>query len=208
MSILVDEDTRVVVQGITGSAGSFHAKQCLEYGTQVVAGVTPGQGRADVRGQGADLRHRRAGGEGDRRATPRSSSCRRRSRPTRSSRRSTPGCALVVSITEGIPVLDMVKVKRVLQSGATTRLIGPNCPGIITPGAKCKIGIMPGHIHRPGHIGVVSRSGTLTYEAVCQLTNLGLGQSTCGRASAATRCTAPTSSTCSSCSTTTPRPTR
>ena len=176
MSILVNRSSRVVVQGITGGAGSFHAKQCMEYGTQIVAGVTPGRGGEKFEGQvpvfdtvteavqktGADVSLIFVPPPGAADAILEAADA---------------GCPLVICITEGIPVMDMVRVRRWLQ-GRPTRLIGPNCPGIITPGA-CKIGIMPGHIHRPGHIGVVSRSGTLTYEAVGQLTALGIGQSTC-----------------------------
>ncbi|HKQ69867.1 MAG TPA: succinate--CoA ligase subunit alpha [Polyangiaceae bacterium] len=176
MSILVNKDSRVVVQGITGGAGSFHAKQCLEYGTKIVAGVTPGRGGEKFEGKvpvfntvaqsvaatGADVSLIFVPPPGAADAILEAADA---------------GCNLVVCITEGIPVMDMVKVRRWLE-GKSTRLIGPNCPGIITPGA-CKMGIMPGHIHRPGNIGVVSRSGTLTYEAVGQLTALGIGQSTC-----------------------------
>ncbi len=175
MSIFVDKDTRVLVQGITGKEGSFHAKQCLAYGTQVVAGVTPGKGgqtmddvpvfntvEAAVKETGAnaslifvpppfgaDAVMEAADG----------------------------GVDLIVCITEGIPILDMVKVKHFL-SKKDCRLIGPNCPGIITP-EECKIGIMPGPIHKKGSVGVISRSGTLTYEVVDQLTKTGFGQSTC-----------------------------
>ncbi|HMI86650.1 MAG TPA: succinate--CoA ligase subunit alpha [Polyangiaceae bacterium] len=176
MSILVNRSSRVVVQGITGGAGSFHTRQCIEYGTQVVAGVTPGRGGEKFDGQvpvfdtvleavqktGADVSLIFVPPPGAADAILEAADA---------------GCPLVICITEGIPVMDMVRVRRWLQ-GRPTRLIGPNCPGIITPGA-CKMGIMPGHIHRPGHIGVVSRSGTLTYEAVGQLTALGIGQSTC-----------------------------
>jgi succinyl-CoA synthetase alpha subunit len=176
MSILVNRSSRVVVQGITGSAGSFHARQCIEYGTQIVAGVTPGRGGEKFDGQvpvfdtvaeavqktGADVSLIFVPPPGAADAILEAADA---------------GCPLVICITEGIPVMDMVRVRRWLQ-GRPTRLIGPNCPGVITPGA-CKIGIMPGHIHQPGHIGVVSRSGTLTYEAVGQLTALGIGQSTC-----------------------------
>jgi succinyl-CoA synthetase alpha subunit len=176
MSILVNRSSQVVVQGITGGAGSFHARQCIEYGTQIVAGVTPGRGGEKFDNQvpvfdtvveavektGADVALIFVPPPGAADAILEAADA---------------GCPLVICITEGIPVMDMVRVRRWL-AGRPTRLIGPNCPGIITPGA-CKMGIMPGHIHRPGHIGVVSRSGTLTYEAVGQLTALGIGQSTC-----------------------------
>ena len=176
MAILVGKETRVLVQGITGDAGSFHARQCIEYGTQVVAGVTPGRGGETfdgkvpvfntvaqaVRETGADTSLIFVPPVGAADAILEAADA---------------GCQLVVCITEGIPVMDMIKVRKWLE-GRSTKLIGPNCPGIITPGA-CKIGIMPGYIHKPGRIGVVSRSGTLTYEAVWQLTNLGIGQSTC-----------------------------
>jgi len=177
VSVLVGKETRLLVQGITGSAGAFHARQMIEYGTHVVAGVTPGRG-----GERFDAVPVFDTVAAAAKATGANASC---------IFVPPPGAAdaileafdakieLVVCITEGIPVVDMLKVRRVLEGlKGTTRLIGPNCPGIITPGA-CKIGIMPGHIHRPGHVGVVSRSGTLTYEAVGQLTALGVGQSTC-----------------------------
>jgi succinyl-CoA synthetase alpha subunit len=175
VSILVDENTRVVTQGITGSTGQFHTRTCREYGTQMVAGVTPGKGGTDFEGipifDTVEQAVRDTGANASVIYVP----------PPFAAdailEAADAGVALVVCITEGIPVLDMMRVKRSLQGG-TTRLIGPNCPGIITPG-KCKIGIMPGYIHTPGRIGVVSRSGTLTYEAVHQLTTLGLGQSTC-----------------------------
>ncbi|MFO0643804.1 MAG: succinate--CoA ligase subunit alpha [Polyangiaceae bacterium] len=178
MSILVGKDTRLLVQGITGGAGSFHAKQCLDYGTNVVAGVTPTRGGETFEGK-----------------VPVFDTVAEAVEKTKANASvifvPPPGAAdaileafdagleLVVCITEGIPAIDMLKVRRVLE-GLTgkTRLIGPNCPGIITPGA-CKIGIMPGHIHKAGNIGVVSKSGTLTYEAVGQLTAMGVGQSTC-----------------------------
>jgi succinyl-CoA synthetase alpha subunit len=176
MSILVGRQTRLVVQGITGREGSFHAARCREYGTQVVAGVTPGKGgtthegtpvfdtvEAAVRREGANVSlifvPPAAAGDAIMEATD-------------------AGIPLVVCITEGIPTLDMVRAKAFLADRPATRLIGPNCPGLITPG-QAKVGIMPGHIHKPGPVGVVSRSGTLTYEAVHQLTGLGIGQSSC-----------------------------
>jgi len=177
VSVLVGDSTRLLVQGITGSAGAFHAKQMIEYGTQVVAGVTPGRGgerfesKVPVFDTVADAV----------RATGANASCIFVPPPGAADailESFDVGIELVVCITEGIPVIDMLKVRRVLEGRKGTRLIGPNCPGIITPGA-CKIGIMPGHIHKAGHVGVVSRSGTLTYEAVGQLTALGIGQSTC-----------------------------
>ena len=175
MSILVDKSTRVVVQGITGKEGSFHATQCKAYGTQVVAGVTPGKAGQEVEGipvfntvvEAVQKTHCDTslifvppGFAAD--AILEAADV---------------GIRLIVCITEGIPVNDMVKVKRALH-GRPVRLIGPNCPGIITAD-ECKIGIMPGFIHKKGRVGVISRSGTLTYEAVNQLTNLGLGQTTC-----------------------------
>ncbi len=184
MSILVNSETKVVIQGITGSAGSFHASQCIAYGTRVVAGCTPNRGgevfeakspkgepvkvpvfdtvQSAVKETGADTSCIFVPALGAADAILEAADA---------------GCRLIVAITEGIPVMDMIRVRRALE-GTDIRLVGPNCPGVITPGA-CKIGIMPGHIHRPGSIGVVSRSGTLTYEAVGQLTALGLGQSTC-----------------------------
>jgi succinyl-CoA synthetase alpha subunit len=176
MSILVNAETRLVVQGITGSAGSFHAKQCMDYGTNVVAGVTPGKGGQKFEGKVPifDTVEQAV------KATGANASVVFVPPPFAADSIMEAADAklpLVITITEGIPVNDMVKAKRFLQ-GTMTRLIGPNCPGVITPGGKCKIGIMPGHIHRPGRIGVVSRSGTLTYEAVFQLTSLELGQST------------------------------
>ncbi|MBX7147777.1 succinate--CoA ligase subunit alpha [bacterium] len=175
MSVLVNKNTKVITQGITGSTGQFHTKGCKEYGTQMVAGVTPGKGGQNFEGipifdTVKDAVHKTGA--------------------TVSVIYVPPPFAgdaileavdaeldLVVCITEGIPVMDMVKVKRAMQ-GKKTRLIGPNCPGIITPG-ECKIGIMPGSIHKKGKVGIVSRSGTLTYEAVYQTSQLGLGQSTC-----------------------------
>ena len=189
MSILVGKNTKLLVQGITGGAGSFHAKQMIEYGTSVVAGVTPTRGGEKFEAHGKSV--------------PVFDTVSRAAKETGANASvifvPPPGAAdaileafdagleLVVCITEGIPVIDMLGVRRVLEARQAEarfankpipRLIGPNCPGVITPGA-CKIGIMPGHIHKAGNIGVVSRSGTLTYEAVGQLTALGIGQSTC-----------------------------
>ena len=184
MSILVGKNTKVVIQGITGSAGSFHARQCLAYGTAVVAGVTPNRGGEKFEAEGPDKKKvtipvfdtvAEAVG-----ATGADTSCifvPALGAADAILESADAGCSLVVCITEGIPVMDMIRVRRALE-GRPVRLLGPNCPGVITPGA-CKIGIMPGHIHRPGKLGVVSRSGTLTYEAVGQITALGLGQSTC-----------------------------
>jgi succinyl-CoA synthetase alpha subunit len=167
----------LLVQGITGSAGAFHAKQMIQYGTQVVAGVTPGRGgeQFDGRVPVFDTVIQAV------KETGANSSCifvPPAGAADAILEAFDAGIELVVCITEGIPAMDMLKVRRVLEGLRGTRLIGPNCPGIITPGV-CKIGIMPGHIHQPGNVGVVSRSGTLTYEAVGQLTALGIGQSTC-----------------------------
>lgn len=175
MSILVDSNTRLVVQGITGREGSFHALACRDYGTSVVAGVTPGRG--GVRHEGIavfDSVREAVDKEGANTAMIFVPAAFAADAMLEAIDAAVP---LVVCITEGIPILDMVRVARVLR-GSGTRLIGPNCPGIISPG-KAKVGIMPGHIHMRGTIGVISRSGTLTYEAVNQLTHLGLGQSTC-----------------------------
>jgi len=176
MAIFVDKDTRVIVQGITGSAGSFHATQMLEYGTRLVGGVTPGKG-----GQRFNDQVPIFDTVGDaRKNTGCNASVIYVPAPFAADaicEAVDAGVELVICITEGIPVLDMVKVVRFME-GRKSRLVGPNCPGVITPG-QCKIGIMPGHIHKTGRIGVVSRSGTLTYEAVGQLSSIGVGQSTC-----------------------------
>ncbi len=174
MSILIDKNTKVITQGL-GATGLFHAQGAREYGTQMVGGVTPGKGGTIIDGFPVFDTVREAMG-----VTGATASVIYVPPPFAADsimEAVDAGIELVICITEGIPVLDMVKVKQFMQ-GKKTRLIGPNCPGVITPG-ECKIGIMPGYIHKPGKIGVVSRSGTLTYEAVWQLTNVGLGQSTC-----------------------------
>jgi succinyl-CoA synthetase alpha subunit len=177
MSILVDKNTRLICQGITGKAGAFHSEQCRDYGTNLVGGVTPGKGGTSTLG------------------VPIFDTCEEAVKATGANatmifvpppfaadsilEAADAGIALIVAITEGIPVLDMARAVAYLKAHHPgVRLIGPNCPGVITPG-QCKIGIMPGYIHKAGRVGVVSRSGTLTYEAVWQLTNLGIGQSTC-----------------------------
>jgi len=175
MSILINKNTRVITQGITGSTGLFHAQGARDYGTQMVGGVTPGKGGTVIDGfpvydTVVEAVHQTGATASVIYVPP----------PFAADsimEAIDAGIELVCCITEGIPVLDMVKVKQYMQ-GKKTRLVGPNCPGVITPG-ECKIGIMPGYIHKPGKVGVVSRSGTLTYEAVWQLTNVGLGQSTC-----------------------------
>ncbi|MCR4411536.1 MAG: succinate--CoA ligase subunit alpha [Thermoguttaceae bacterium] len=175
MSILIDKNTRVLCQGITGNAGLFHTRQCLEYGTKVVGGVTPGKGGTTVEGvpvfDTVEEAVEKTGADATMIFVP----------PAFAAdailEAADAGLRVIVAITEGIPVLDMVRAYDALRHGASV-LVGPNCPGVITP-EECKIGIMPGYIHRRGPIGVISRSGTLTYEAVWQLTSLGLGQSTC-----------------------------
>jgi succinyl-CoA synthetase alpha subunit len=175
MSILIDKHSRIVVQGITGRSGLFHTRQCREYGTSIVAGVTPGKGGIHI--EGIPVFNTVAEAVKCTGATVSMIFVPPPSAADAILEAVDAGIVLTVCITEGIPIRDMVPVKAILQ-GSRTCLIGPNCPGIITPGA-CKVGIMPGHIHTEGKIGVVSRSGTLTYEAVKQLTDVGLGQSTC-----------------------------
>src|SRR5208282_3838492 len=175
MSILVNKNTRVLTQGITGATGQFHTRTCRDYGTQMVGGVVPGRGGSDFEGipifDTVEQARKATGANASVIYVPPAFAA------DAIMEAAAAGIELVICITEGIPVLDMVKVKRYLR-GRPTRLVGPNCPGVITPG-ECKIGIMPGYIHRPGPVGVISRSGTLTYEAVWQLSSLGLGQSTC-----------------------------
>src|SRR5919106_3897965 len=177
MGILLNEESRIVVQGITGREGSFHARACMAYGTRVVAGVTPGKGGQLFEEEvpvydAVEEAVQQAGANVSLIFVP----------PPFAAdavvEAADAGVPLIACITEGVPVQDMVKVSRYLQD-RSVRLIGPNCPGLINPGARCKVGIMPGAIHKPGRVGVVSRSGTLTYEAVNQLTVLGIGQSSC-----------------------------
>ena len=175
MSILLNKDSRILVQGITGRSGLFHTQQCREYGANIVAGVTPGKGGIHIEGipvfntVAEAIKHTEANVSMIFVPPPSAADAILEAADA--------GVELTVCITEGIPVRDMVPVKAILR-GSRTLLVGPNCPGVITPG-ECKVGIMPGHIHKKGKIGVVSRSGTLTYEAVKQLTDVGLGQSTC-----------------------------
>ncbi len=177
MSILINKDTRVVCQGITGRAGEFHSRNCIEYGTQLVAGVTPGRGGQTALDRPVFDTVAEAVEKEDANAAmifvppPFAGDAILEAADA--------GIEVIIAITEGVPVLDMVRVYNTLKNDyPRAQLVGPNCPGVITPG-ECKIGIMPGYIHTPGPVGVMSRSGTLTYEAVWQLTNLGLGQSTC-----------------------------
>ncbi|MEE9239059.1 MAG: succinate--CoA ligase subunit alpha [Thermodesulfobacteriota bacterium] len=174
MSILVNKDTKVIVQGITGSAGLFHATQCREYGTQVVGGVTPGKGGTEVEGftvfDTVENARKMTGANASLIFVPAPFALDSMIEAIDG------GIELIICITEGVPTLDMVKVKKYME-GKDVRLVGPNCPGVMTPG-EAKVGIMPGYIHTPGRVGIISRSGTLTYEAVWQLSELGIGQST------------------------------
>lgn len=175
MSVLVSRETRLLVQGM-GKHGTFHAVGCRDYGTNIVGGVTPGKGGTTIEGfaifDGVEQAVRKTGANASMIFVPPAGAA------DAIMEAADAGLALVVCITEGIPTLDMVRAATFLE-GRPTRLVGPNCPGVISPGERCKVGIMPGHIHMPGAVGVVSRSGTLTYEAVAQLTALGIGQSTC-----------------------------
>ena len=174
MSILVNKDTKVIVQGITGSAGLFHATQCREYGTQVVGGVTPGKGGTEVEGftvfDTVENARKMTGANASLIFVPAPFALDSMIEAIDG------GIELIICITEGVPTLDMVKVKKYME-GKDVTLVGPNCPGVMTPG-EAKVGIMPGYIHTPGRVGIISRSGTLTYEAVWQLSELGIGQST------------------------------
>ncbi|APJ04947.1 succinate--CoA ligase subunit alpha [Silvanigrella aquatica] len=178
MSILVGKQTKLICQGISGSAGKFHSEKCAEYGTQLVGGVVPGKGGSTVLDRPvfntvAEAMHK-TGANASMIFVPPPFAADSILEAIDA------GIELIVAITEGIPVLDMLRVRKALNNaGGRTRLIGPNCPGVITPGDKCKIGIMPGHIHLPGRVGIISKSGTLTYEAVGQTSALGIGQSTC-----------------------------
>ena len=176
MSVLVGKKTRLLVQGITGNEGSFHTRKCMDYGTNVVAGVTPGKGGTKFDNvpvfNYVDRAVKEAGANTSMIFVPPAFAAEAIMEAADA------GIALVVCITDGLPTLDMVTVLGYLRN-KPTRLIGPNCPGIISPGGKCKVGLMPGNIHQPGNVSVVSRSGTLTYEAVAQLSDLGIGQSTC-----------------------------
>lgn len=176
MSILVNKDTRLLVQGVTGREGGFHARQMVEYGTKVVAGVTPGRGGETFEGK-VPVYNTVAEAVSKEGANASIIYVPAPAAPDAILEAADAGLALVVCITEGIPTSDMLRVYSYLQ-GTSIRLIGPNCPGVITPG-EAKVGIMPGHIHKPGKVGVVSRSGTLTYEVVAELTRRGIGQSTC-----------------------------
>jgi succinyl-CoA synthetase alpha subunit len=178
MSILVGKQTKLICQGISGSAGKFHSEKCAEYGTQLVGGVVPGKGGTTVLDRPVfntvEEAIKKTGANATMVFVPPPFAADSILEAIDA------GIELVVAITEGIPVLDMLRVKKaLLNANGRTRLIGPNCPGVITPGDKCKIGIMPGHIHLPGRVGIISKSGTLTYEAVGQTSALGIGQSTC-----------------------------
>ncbi len=178
MAILVDENTKLICQGISGSAGKFHSEKCAEYGTNLVGGVVPGKGGSSVLDRPVfntvEEAMKKTGANASMIFVPPPFAADSILEAIDA------GIELIVAITEGIPVLDMLRVRKALNNaGGKTRLVGPNCPGVITPAAKCKIGIMPGHIHLPGRVGIVSKSGTLTYEAVGQTSALNIGQSTC-----------------------------
>src|SRR3954451_15626078 len=182
MSILVNKSTKVICQGITGSAGSFHTDQCLKYGTAFVGGVTPKKGGTTWTGKDSGKKLPVFNTVAEAVAATGADASMIFVPPAGAAdailEAADAGIRVIVAITEGIPVLDMSRAKRALAGYQNARLIGPNCPGVLTP-RECKIGIMPGYIHKPGSVGVISRSGTLTYEAVWQLSSLGLGQSTC-----------------------------